>query len=122
MFNEIIVNATKEEIRVALIEGGQLAELLIERRKDTSLIGNIYKGRVIRVLPGMQSAFVDIGLSKAAFLYVRDVFSELNTSIFGEDIEEYTEPLDYPIEEILKEGEEILLQVSKDPIGTKGAR
>ena len=60
MFNEIIVNATKEEIRVALIEGGQLAELLIERRKDTSLIGNIYKGRVIRVLPGMQSAFVDI--------------------------------------------------------------
>jgi ribonuclease G len=122
MYSEIIVNTTKEETRVALMESGQLAELFIERKKDTSLIGNIYKGRVIRVLPGMQSAFVDIGLSKAAFLYVRDVFSGLNTSIFGEDLEEYSEPLGYPIEEILQEGEEILLQVSKDPIGSKGAR
>lgn len=122
MTSEIVVNATREETRVALIEGGQLVEFYIERAKDTSLIGNIYKGKVIRVLPGMQSAFVDIGLQKAAFLYVKDVFSCFDSSIFGEEIDTESEPMHHPIEEMLQEGEDILLQVSKDPIGSKGAR
>jgi len=122
MSSEILVNTTREETRVALIESGQLVELYIERTKDTSLIGNIYKGKVIRVLPGMQSAFVDIGLQKAAFLYVKDVFSCFDSSIFGEEIDTESEAIQHPIEEMLQEGEDILLQVSKDPIGSKGAR
>ena len=122
MTSEIVVNSTREETRVALIEGGQLVELYIERSKDTSLIGNIYKGKVIRVLPGMQSAFVDIGLQKAAFLYVKDVFLCFDSSIFGEEIDTESEPIHHPIEEMLQEGEDILLLVSKDPIGSKGAR
>jgi ribonuclease G len=121
MANEIIINESLEETRVALLEGDQLAELYIERKKDTSLVGNIYKGKVVKILPGMQSAFVDIGFEKAAFLHVADVFSSLDYSIFGEDIDE-TIPLHLPIEDLLQEGQEILVQVSKDPIGTKGAR
>jgi ribonuclease G len=121
MANEIIINESLEETRVALLETDQLAELYIERKKDTSLVGNIYKGKVVKILPGMQSAFVDIGLEKAAFLHVADVFSSLDYSIFGEDIEE-TIPMHLPIEDLLQEGQEILVQVSKDPIGTKGAR
>lgn len=73
MPNEIIINASGEETRAALLESGQLAELYIEREKDTSLVGNVYKGKVVKILPGMQSAFVDIGLEKAAFLHVADV-------------------------------------------------
>jgi ribonuclease G len=121
MASEIVINASLEETRVALLESGQVAELYIERKKDTSLVGTIYKGRVVKILPGMQSAFVDIGLEKAAFLHVADVFSSLDYSIFGEDIDE-TIPLHLPIEDLLQEGQEILVQVSKDPIGTKGAR
>ena len=121
MGNEIIINASREETRVALLESGQLAELYIERKKDTSLVGNVYKGKVIKILPGMQSAFVDIGLEKAAFLHVADVYSSFDYSAFGEDIEE-TIPFYLPIEDLLQEGEEVLVQVSKDPIGTKGAR
>jgi ribonuclease G len=121
MANEIVINASLEETRVALFESGQLAELYIERKKDSGLLGNIYKGRVVKILPGMQSAFVDIGLEKAAFLHVADVFSSLDYSIFGEDIEE-TIPLHLPIEDLLQEGQDIMVQASKDPIGTKGAR
>ncbi len=121
MANEIIINASQEETRAALLESGQLAELYIERKKDTSFVGNAYKGRVVKILPGMQSAFVDIGLEKAAFLHVADVYSSLDYSVFGDDIEE-TIPLHLPIEELLQEGQEVLVQVSKDPIGTKGAR
>ncbi|UCF87098.1 MAG: Rne/Rng family ribonuclease, partial [Nitrospiraceae bacterium] len=88
MANEIIINASLEETRVALLEAGQLAELYIERKKDASLVGNIYKGKVVKILPGMQSAFVDIGFEKAAFLHVADVFSSLDYSVFGEDIGE----------------------------------
>lgn len=121
MTSEIIINASPEETRVALLESGQLAELYIERKKDVSLVGNIYKGKVVKILPGMQSAFVDIGLEKATFLHVADVYSSFDYSIFGEDIEE-TIPLHLPIEELLQEGQEVLVQVSKDPIGTKGAR
>lgn len=121
MANEIIINASQEETRAALLESGQLAELYIEREKDTSLVGNVYKGKVVKILPGMQSAFVDIGLEKAAFLHVADVYSSLDYSVFGDDIEE-TIPLHLPIEELLQEGQEVLVQASKDPIGTKGAR
>lgn len=121
MSSEIIINLSSEETRVAMLESGQLAELFIERKKETSLVGNIYKGKVVKILPGMQSAFVDIGFEKAAFLHVADVFSNLDYSIFGEDIDESI-PLNLPIEDLLQEGQEVLVQVSKDPIGTKGAR
>lgn len=122
MAGQIIINATPEEVRLALLEAdNQLAELYIERKKDLSLVGNIYKGRVIKILPGMQSAFVDIGLSKAAFLHVADIRSTFEYSLFGEDIEN-TIPLELPIEELLQEGQDVFVQVSKDPIGAKGAR
>lgn len=121
MNSEIIINSNPEETRVALLEFDQLVELYIERKKDISLVGNIYKAKVIKVLPGMQSAFVNIGFEKATFLHVADVYSSFDYSVFGEDIEE-TIPLNLPIEELLQEGQEVLVQVSKDPIGTKGAR
>src|SRR3990172_356201 len=77
MVSEILINATHEEIRVALLEGGQVVEFYIERKRDASLVGNIYKGKVVKILPGMQSAFVEIGLEKAAFLYVADIITEI---------------------------------------------
>jgi Rne/Rng family ribonuclease len=69
----LVINSAGRETRVALVEGGHIAEFYLERKKDKGVVGNIYKGRVVRVLPGMQAAFVDIGLEKAAFLYVSDV-------------------------------------------------
>jgi len=132
MANELVINTTPHETRIALIENGTIAELYIERSRVKGIVGNIYKGRVIRVLPGMQAAFVDIGLEKAAFLYVADVFEAI------EDYESFMDGADkkegqldedgqainpmHPIEELLQEGQEILVQVSKEPIGTKGAR
>ncbi|MDU0457696.1 MAG: Rne/Rng family ribonuclease [Geobacteraceae bacterium] len=134
---ELVINAASHETRIALIENGTIAELYIERSREKGIVGNIYKGRVIRVLPGMQAAFVDIGLEKAAFLYVADVFDA---------IEEYESLLDsgnkkddesrdeqgpgghpefrplHPIEDLLQEGQELLVQISKEPLGTKGAR
>src|SRR3954471_11814352 len=74
MSSVLVINAAGRETRVALVEGGHIAEFYLERKKDKGVVGNIYKGRVVRVLPGMQAAFVDIGLEKAAFLYVSDVF------------------------------------------------
>src|SRR6266568_1215324 len=134
MGNELVINTTSHETRVALIENGTIAELYIERSKVKGIVGNIYKGKVVRVLPGMQAAFVDIGLEKAAFLYVADVFDALEEyeSFMdrdnGDKKEEAQEgetpdlhPL-HPIEELLQEGQELLVQVSKEPIGTKGAR
>ena len=72
MDSEILINVTRGETRVALLEGGQVVEFYVEREREASLVGNIYKGKVVKILPGMQSAFVDIGLEKAAFLYVAD--------------------------------------------------
>jgi ribonuclease G len=119
---EIVINSTLEETRVALLEAGNhLAELYIERAKDASLVGNIYNGKIVKILPGMQSAFVDIGLERAAFLHVADVSSGVDYSIFGEEIENNF-PFDLPIEDLLQEGQDVFVQVSKDPIGTKGAR
>jgi ribonuclease G len=129
MTKELVINTTSHETRVALLEGGHIAELYIERERERGIVGNIYKGRVIRVLPGMQAAFVDIGLGKAAFLYVADVLDEMEQverSIEGDEQltdQEVTEPVPLPpIENLLHEGQELLVQISKEPIGTKGAR
>ncbi|HOP40304.1 MAG TPA: Rne/Rng family ribonuclease [Geobacteraceae bacterium] len=132
MPNELVINTTSHETRIALIENGTIAELYIERSRVKGIVGNIYKGRVIRVLPGMQAAFVDVGMEKAAFLYVADVFEAIEdyeTFMDGNDKKENGtdndgHPLNpmHPIEELLQEGQEILVQVSKEPIGTKGAR
>lgn len=122
MSGKIIINVTPEQTRVALLESNtQLSELYIERRKEASLVGNVYKGKVVKILPGMQSAFVDIGLAKAAFLHAADVLSGFDYSIFGEELEE-TVPMNLPIEDMLQEGEDVFVQVSKDSIGSKGAR
>jgi ribonuclease G len=131
MGNELVINTTSQETRIALIENGTIAELYIERSKVKGIVGNIYTGRVIRVLPGMQAAFVDIGLEKAAFLYVADVFEAIEDyesfmdGTTKKDEQEGEEPMLHPlhpIEELLQEGQELLVQVSKEPIGTKGAR
>jgi len=130
MDSEILISVTREETRVVLLEGGQIVELYVERKQDTSLVGNIYKGKVVKVLPGMQSAFVAIGLEKAAFLYVSDIRSDIEEYLPILE-EEQDNPLqliskrggsDLTIEEILQEGQEIFVQVTKDPIGNKGAR
>jgi ribonuclease G len=133
--NLLVVNADGPETRVALIEKGVLSELFIERKKERGIVGNIYKGRVVRVLPGMQAAFVDIGVEKAAFLYVADVRGGGDfKTMFAEDDEERETGDELPreelakatrhqkIEDLLKEGQEVLVQVAKEPMGTKGAR
>ncbi len=131
MTKELVINTTSHETRVALLESGHIAELYIERRRERGIVGNIYKGKVIRVLPGMQAAFVDIGLEKAAFLYVADVLAEMEAvEQFVEGRSMHAEPLEGPeqerqlppIEDLLQEGQEIVVQVAKEPIGTKGAR
>ncbi|HXY53849.1 MAG TPA: Rne/Rng family ribonuclease [Nitrospirota bacterium] len=127
---EIIVNAGREETRVGLLENGLVTEIYIDRKKDRGIAGNVYKGRVMKVLPGMQAAFVDIGLDKSAFLYVGDVFdstSEYTPMMDDEGLELEVEPkrkrsYSNQIEDLLQEGQEILVQVSKEPISTKGAR
>jgi ribonuclease G len=125
----LVINAEGPETRVALIEKGQLVELYIERRRERGIVGNIYKGRVKRVLPGMQAAFVDIGVEKAAFLYVADVRGapEDFKSLFVDSDEDTPRrggknSSSARIEELVKEGQEVLVQVAKAPIGTKGAR
>jgi ribonuclease G len=131
MTKKLVINTTSHETRVALLENGHIAELSIERTRERGIVGNIYKGKVIRVLPGMQAAFVDIGLEKAAFLYVADVLDEMeaveqfidggNSPANLAELTEEHPPLP-PIEELLQEGQELLVQVAKEPIGTKGAR
>ncbi len=111
MNNEILVNITPQETRVAILEQGITQELHIERMSGHGIVGNIYNGRVSRVLPGMQSAFVDIGLDRAAFLHIADIW---NPNQYSDTAK--------PIEKLLHEGNSILVQVIKDAIGTKGAR
>src|SRR5208283_1458238 len=132
MTSELVINVTREESRVALLDGGQVVEQYIERKRDTSLVGNIYKGEVLKILPGMQSSFIDIGLEKAAFLYVADIMRDTEDyyAAFLDGETEYQELYaaneckeeSLSIEELIQEGQELLVQVSKDPIGTKGAR
>ncbi len=118
MSEEILINVTPQETRVSVVENGILQEVHIERTLKRGLVGNIFKGRVSRVLPGMQAAFIDIGLERTGFLHSSDIISN---NIDNES--ELNEPTQtQPIEAIINEGDEILVQVVKDPIGSKGAR
>ena len=110
---EILLNVTPSEVRAALLENGVLQEVYIERAARRGLISNIYKGHVSRVLPGMQAAFIDIGLQRTAFLHASDIASSL-VSENGDDVPN--------IKELVREGEEIMVQILKDPLGNKGAR
>jgi ribonuclease G len=134
---EIIINAATQETRIAILEDGKLAEILVERPEAGRLVGNIYKGTVTSVLPGMQAAFVDIGIEKSAFLHARDIgerpesFDEDDDEGDGDDrngddgprerktrgVRRYT-----PIQKLVQKGQEILVQITKEPIGTKGPR
>ncbi len=117
MSAEILINVTPQEVRSAVVENGVLQELCIERTRRRGIVGNIYKGRVSRVLPGMEAAFIDIGLERAAFLHASDVAAlEREELSNGEPL-----PVE-PITRLLHEGQQLLVQVIKDPLGTKGAR
>jgi ribonuclease G len=138
MYKKIVVNVCEHETRIALLEGGTIAELFIERGNVSDIAGNVYKGKVQRVLPGMQAAFVDIGLNQAAFIYVDDLnfgsCREIELIDTGEEEENGTAELyqeavfarqrnhETGIAELITEGQQILVQVAKPPIGTKGAR
>ena len=116
MGEEILINVTPREVRAALVENGVLQEVLIERASRRGLISNIYKGKVRRVLPGMQAAFIDIGLERTAFLHENDISR-------GPDSENGTAlPSSLGIRDLLREGGDVLVQVLKDPLGSKGAR
>ncbi|MFQ5780501.1 MAG: ribonuclease E/G [Nitrospiria bacterium] len=141
---EIIIDAARVQTRVALLENKVLTEIYFDRKMDRRIVGNVYKGKVIKVLPGMQAAFVDIATEKAAFLYVSDVMAKTTdqsqlidqTEEVEEDSLELEEETEEPvpvitrskkgssqaIEELLQEGQEVVVQVSKEPIGTKGPR
>ncbi len=138
MYKKLVVNVCEHETRIALLEGGTIAELFIERGNVSDIAGNVYKGKVQRVLPGMQAAFVDIGLNQAAFIYVDDLnfgsCREIELVDTGQEEENgtaelYQEPVfikqrnhETGIGELITEGQQILVQVAKPPIGTKGAR
>ncbi len=111
MSEELLINVTPRETRIAVLENGVLQELYIERASKRGLVGNIYKGKVVRVLPGMQAAFIDIGLERAAFLHESDIVAANQNDGSKEGITQ-----------LLHEGQEVMVQVIKDPLGTKGAR
>ena len=119
MQQDILINWSPQETRVAVVEHGAVQELQVERTLERGLVGNVYLGKVARVLPGMQSAFIDIGLDKAAFLHVADLMSSINNRHADTDA---ASPAAQPIEKQLFEGQAVMVQVLKDPIGTKGAR
>ncbi|MDH3491563.1 MAG: ribonuclease E/G, partial [Gammaproteobacteria bacterium] len=110
---EILINVTTSEVRAALLENGVLQEVYIERAARRGLISNIYKGRVLRVLPGMQAAFIDIGLERTAFLHASDI---------APNPEQLSSDALPSIRDLVREGDEIMVQVAKDPLGNKGAR
>ena len=136
MSSEILINSNQREIRVALMENNQVSELFIEHKTKKGIVGNIYLGRVTKILPGMQVAFVDIGMEKAGFLYVADIdavdilglHSDIDPPPLADETEEtFAGKPGRPnhgirIQDILQEGQEILVQVAKNPLGTKGAR
>lgn len=112
MSEEILINVTPVETRIAVVENGMLQEIYIERSQRRGIVGNMYKGKVVRVLPGMEAAFVDIGLDKAAFIHASDIITaDQDDSRKNGDISS-----------LLREGQALVVQVTKDPIGTKGAR
>lgn len=128
MSNVLVVNSTSDETRVALVEDGIISELHIERKRERGIVGNIYKGKILRVLPGMQAAFVDISHERAGFLHASDVYT------FDDDFAMYDDETDEAkvsrgrgkqrasIQDTLESGQEILVQAAKEPIGSKGAR
>jgi len=131
MNKEMIVTSNGHQTMVAILEDDLVSEVFIERERQRGVVGNVYKGRVSKVLPGMQSAFVDIGLERDGFLYVTDVVNtleEFERLESGEDEEEADErggreSANHPkIEELLRDGQEVIVQVAKEPLGTKGAR
>ncbi len=142
MPSEILINVRPHQTRVAYIEDGVLSDLKIERKVSPTLVGSIFKGRVLRVLPGMQAAFVDIGLDRAAFLYVGDIrddmdrqasfYDEENDKVEEEEVaspvtaeeQQHIEQSEIrtPIQDLIREGDVIMVQVAKEPLGTKGAR
>jgi ribonuclease G len=134
MNKDLIVSTTPQETKVALLEDGRVSEIFIEREAHRGIVGNIYKGRVTRVLPGMQSAFVDLGLERDAFLYVSDVIEELDENLLtpeeaaaaradgGGNGGHGREGRTGSIQDLLKEGQDVLVQIVKEPLGQKGAR
>ena len=115
---EILINVTPRETRVGVVENGMLQEVHVERASKRGYVGNVYKGRVQRVMPGMQAAFVEIGLERAAFLHVSDILRPAPV----EGVESPEDAHVPSISELVHEGQEIVVQVAKDPLGTKGAR
>jgi ribonuclease G len=130
MTKEMIISSNDHETRVAILEDDLVSEIFVERERSRGVVGNIYKGRVSKVLPGMQSAFVDIGLERDGFLYVSDVVTDFEEFDGADEEEGASRPegkdsrnREQPkIEELLREGQEVLVQVAKEPLGTKGAR
>lgn len=127
MYTDIVINATPYENRIAVVERGNLLEFHLERPTEKGLVGNIYQGKVVRVLPGMQAAFIDIGLDRTGFLYVDDIDTSMSMSQLSQQ-EAGLSPVakngatNLAIEELVKEGQTILVQIAKEPIGSKGAR
>ncbi|MEN9307439.1 MAG: hypothetical protein RL173_1371 [Fibrobacterota bacterium] len=127
MRRDIFINVSPFEKRIALLEDGRLTELVVDKPDNQRIVGNVYKGRVVSVLPGMQAAFVDIGLEKAAFLHAADVVVPEDVSSDDDDSDDDFDPrrrdrAEKPIDQLLREGQEILVQVVKEPISTKGAK
>lgn len=121
MASELIINVTFNEIRIAFLENGVLVEIFIEQKNGHSMVGSIYKGKVVRIVPGMDAAFIDIGLEKSAFLYVGDIV--LDRMMYEEfDDTEYRIERNERIEGVLEDGQELIVQVSREPIGQKGTR
>jgi len=121
MASELIINVTFNETRIAFLENGLLVEFFVERKNDNSMVGNIFKGKVVRIVPGMDAAFVDIGLEKSSFLYVGDIIIDDMMYEEFEDSGFYTQ-VNERIEGVLEEGQELIVQVSREPIGQKGTR
>ncbi len=120
MQEDLLINITPQETRVAVVAQAAVQEIHIERTLERGLAGNVYLGRVVRVLPGMQSAFVDIGLERAAFLHVADLWQRMQGNGEARQAGAASQPL--PMEKLVFEGQSLLVQVIKDPIGAKGAR
>jgi ribonuclease G len=121
MSEEILINVTPRETRVAMVENGALSEVFIERASRLGLVGNIYKGKVSRVLPGMQAAFIDIGLERTAFLHASDILRAQSTAQGNDSSSTNGKPVE-DISKLLYQGQTLAVQVVKDPLGSKGAR
>ena len=131
MAQEIAISVTREETRAAVLENGVVTDFYVDRAKRKDFVGNIYKGKVVKVLPGMQAAFIDIGLDKAAFIHTSDLSTdtEPGDTVVESEVDEKSlevprprRQTTRPIQELLQQGQELMVQISKGPIGTKGSR